>query len=94
MTVDGRDVSGNHVIKERHNISISCFFDKGNPPAVFRLLDKKRRVLQAESSEGGLTHSLSAQCERDWPSVMCEGNSSESNASVSFVVICKCKINA
>ncbi|XP_025102547.1 uncharacterized protein LOC112569090 isoform X2 [Pomacea canaliculata] len=86
LTVDGRD---NVIIDEGQVVNVSCLFEKGNPPGVFYLLDKHGDNLNASSSEGQLSYSLTARCEDDWPVVRCEGNGSQHNMSVTILVKCR-----
>ncbi|XP_025099907.1 uncharacterized protein LOC112567434 isoform X2 [Pomacea canaliculata] len=86
LTVDGGD---NVIIDEGQVVSVSCFFEKGNPPAHFYLLDKHGTKLNSSSSEGHLRSSLTARCEDDWPVVRCEGNGSQHNRSVTLLVKCR-----
>ncbi|XP_025100878.1 uncharacterized protein LOC112568070 isoform X2 [Pomacea canaliculata] len=86
LTVDGGD---NVIIDEGQVVNISCFFEKGNPPGVFYLLDKHGTKLNSSSSEGRLSSSLTARCEDDWPVVRCEGNGSQQNLSMAILVKCR-----
>ncbi|XP_025099916.1 uncharacterized protein LOC112567438 [Pomacea canaliculata] len=86
LTVDGQEVNGTHLINDSQKVNISCSFDKGNPPVAFSLVDNKGTELVTGS--GPLTYSLLVHCEDDWPTVRCEGNGSEQNRSVSFLVKC------
>ncbi|XP_025101688.1 uncharacterized protein LOC112568571 [Pomacea canaliculata] len=86
LTVDGGDYV---IIDEGKVVNASCFFEKGNPPAHFYLLDKHGTKLNSSSSEGHLRSSLTARCEDDWPVVRCEGNGSQHNMSVTILVKCR-----
>ncbi|XP_025099899.1 uncharacterized protein LOC112567429 [Pomacea canaliculata] len=86
LTVDGGD---NVIIDEDKVVSVSCFFEKGNPPGLFYLLDKHGAKLNSSSSEGHLSYSLTARCEDDWPVVRCEGNGSQHNMSMAILVKCR-----
>ncbi|XP_025099913.1 uncharacterized protein LOC112567435 [Pomacea canaliculata] len=86
LTVDGGD---NVIIDKGQVVNVSCFFEKGNPPAHFYLLDKNGTKLNSTSSERHLSYSLTARCEDDWPVVRCEGNGSQQNKSVTILVKCK-----
>lgn len=90
LTVDGQEVNGTHLISESQKVRVSCSFDKGNPPVTFSLVNNNGKELVRGS--GPLTYSLLVHCEDDWPTVRCEGNGSEQNRSVSFLV--KCKYNS
>lgn len=87
LTVDGQEVSNVHLINEQQEVNVSCFFVNGNPPVTFRLLDKTSKELATD--KGSLHLSLSVKCEDDWPIVRCEGEGSELNRSVAFLVRCK-----
>lgn len=89
LTVDGQEVDGGYVINDRQVVNIFCSFDKGNPPAIFRLLDKSGKQLKLAYREENLNHSLKVQCEDDWPVVRCEAAGSKHNRSVLFLVRCK-----
>lgn len=88
LTVDGREVNG-HLITEGQQVSISCSFEKGNPPASFYLLDNNSQRLNTTAAENYLNYTFSAQCSSAWSTVRCEGNGSEQNKSVSFAVACE-----
>ncbi|XP_025101686.1 uncharacterized protein LOC112568569 [Pomacea canaliculata] len=96
LTVDGQEVNSTHLIKEGE-VDVCCSFNRGNPPAVFSLLDKNgmeivnkvnKTTMPTQSGEEHLKVSLSVRCQEDWPTVRCEGNGSERNGSVSFLVRC------
>ncbi|XP_025101155.1 uncharacterized protein LOC112568196 [Pomacea canaliculata] len=88
LTVNGDDVNGNILVNESQEVNISCSFDKGNPPTNFLLLNERGHELQVYRDEQTITHSLRLQCAEDWPTVKCEGNASQKNRSVSFLVSC------
>ncbi|XP_025101316.1 uncharacterized protein LOC112568295 isoform X1 [Pomacea canaliculata] len=88
LTVDGRPVNGSVIINESQEVNISCSYDKGNPPANFRLIDEHATEIKAYVEEQHLIYLLKLQCEQDWPTITCEGNSSEKNISVSILVNC------
>ncbi|XP_025102054.1 uncharacterized protein LOC112568789 isoform X2 [Pomacea canaliculata] len=87
-TVDGQEVNGNYFINNSQEVNVSCYFEKGNPPAVFRLLLKNGTELISSHDEEHLHHILTAECEDDWPMVRCEGNGTQENKSVIFLVRC------
>ncbi|XP_025101024.1 uncharacterized protein LOC112568126 isoform X2 [Pomacea canaliculata] len=96
LTVDGQEVNSTHLIKEGE-VNVCCFFKRGNPPVVFKLLDINgmeiadkvdKNTMQTKSGEEHLKVSLSVRCQDDWPTVRCEGSGSERNRSVSFLVRC------
>ncbi|XP_025103342.1 uncharacterized protein LOC112569676 isoform X2 [Pomacea canaliculata] len=87
LTVGGEDFTSPYFINEGQKVDIFCSFDKGNPPATFKLLDKHGHELKS-GSDGFLNYSLSAQCEDDRPTVRCEGSGSKQNRSVTFFVRC------
>ncbi|XP_025100900.1 uncharacterized protein LOC112568077 [Pomacea canaliculata] len=89
LTVNGSEVSGNYLIDEFQEVSISCTFDPGNPPGKFFLFDKTGNEIKATRGEDYLNLSLTLQCEDDWPTVRCEGSGSKTNKSVSFLVRCR-----
>ncbi|XP_025102723.1 uncharacterized protein LOC112569213 [Pomacea canaliculata] len=89
LTVGGEDFTGPYFINEGQKVYISCFFDKGNPPATFKLLDKHGQVLKSRRDERYLNRSLTAHCKDDWPTVRCEGSGSKQNRSVTFFVRCR-----
>ncbi|XP_025102787.1 uncharacterized protein LOC112569262 [Pomacea canaliculata] len=84
LTVDGEESSGNYVISEGHEVSISCSFEKGNPPTNFSLVDQTGKEIKASRGEQHLNLSLALRCKDDWPTIRCEGSGSEKNESVSF----------
>ncbi|XP_025103323.1 uncharacterized protein LOC112569667 [Pomacea canaliculata] len=88
LTVGGEDFTSPYFINDGQKVYISCSFDKGNPPATFKLLDKYGQVLKSRRDERYLNYSLTAQCEDDWPIVRCEGSGSKQNRSVTFFVRC------
>ncbi|XP_025100483.1 uncharacterized protein LOC112567849 isoform X2 [Pomacea canaliculata] len=88
LTVNGSEVSGNYLIDEFQEVSISCTFDPGNPPGKFFLFDKTGNEIKATRGEDYLNLSLTLRCEHDWPTVRCEGSGSKTNKSVSFLVRC------
>ncbi|XP_025103326.1 uncharacterized protein LOC112569668 isoform X2 [Pomacea canaliculata] len=87
LTVEGQEANNDYVVDKGKEVNVSCFFKQGNPPAFFYLLDKHGTELKS-SQEGILSHSLTAQCEDDWPVVRCEGNGTLQNKSVTFLVRC------
>lgn len=87
LTVDGQQVNDTHLINEGQKVTISCNFNKGNPPVVFHLFNSNGNNLT--KSEGPLDMLLTAQCEDDWPTVHCQGNGSERNRSLSLLVRCE-----
>lgn len=89
LTVNGRPVNGSIVINESQEVNISCSYDKGNPPASFRLIDEHATEIKAYGEEQHLIYLVKLQCEQDWPTITCEGNSSEKNISASILVNCK-----
>ncbi|XP_025100492.1 uncharacterized protein LOC112567851 [Pomacea canaliculata] len=86
FTVNGSEVSGNYLINEFQEVSISCTFDPGNPPRKFFLLDKAGNEIKATRGEDSLNLSLTLRCQHDWPTVRCEGSGSK---TVSFLVRCR-----
>lgn len=72
-------------------MTVACFFDNGNSPFPFRLLDKSGQEVKGTSNKGYVRYSFAVKCEDDWPIIRCEGAGSEFNRSVSFLV--KCKFN-
>ncbi|XP_025103329.1 uncharacterized protein LOC112569671 isoform X2 [Pomacea canaliculata] len=88
LTVGGEDFTSPYFINECQKVNIFCSFDKGNPPAIFKLLDKHGQVLKSAGSDGYLNYSFTAQCEDDSPIVRCEGSGSKQNRSVTFLVRC------
>ncbi|XP_025103241.1 uncharacterized protein LOC112569622 isoform X2 [Pomacea canaliculata] len=96
LTVDGQEANSTHLINEGE-VNVCCSFNRGNPPAVFGLLDKSgkdiahkvdKNIIKIERGEEHLKVSLTVRCQDDWPTVRCEGNGSERNRSVSFLVRC------
>ncbi|XP_025103248.1 uncharacterized protein LOC112569626 isoform X3 [Pomacea canaliculata] len=96
LTVDGQEVNSTHLINEGE-VNVCCSFKRGNPPAVFNLLNmngmeiankEDKSAMQTKSGEEHLKVSLSVRCQDDWPTVRCEGSGSEINRSVSFLVRC------
>ncbi|XP_025103343.1 uncharacterized protein LOC112569677 [Pomacea canaliculata] len=88
LTVGGEDFASPYFINEGQEVDIFCSFEKGNPPATFKLLDKHGQVLKSAGSDGYLSYSLTAQCEDYWPIVRCEGSGSKQNRSVTFFARC------
>lgn len=92
LTVDGQEVNDTHLLNESFEVNISCSFEEGNPPAIFHLLDNNGpdpTEFHQKDCKGHRSILRSVRCEDDWPVVRCEGNGSEQNRSVSFLVKCK-----
>lgn len=87
LLVGGKEVSNTHLIEEGLQTNISCLFDKGNPPVIFRFRDSNGK--EFAKSEDHLSHTISVGCQDDWPTLHCEGSRSEENKSVSVLVRCK-----
>ncbi|XP_025101684.1 uncharacterized protein LOC112568568 [Pomacea canaliculata] len=97
LKVNGHDVNSTHLINEGQEVSVCCSFKRGNPPSVFSLLDingmkignkVNKNIMETEGGEEHLKVSRSVRCQDDWPTVRCEGNGSQRNRSVSFLVRC------
>ncbi|XP_025102123.1 uncharacterized protein LOC112568830 isoform X2 [Pomacea canaliculata] len=89
LTVDKSEVSGNCLINDLQEVSISCTFHPGNPPRKLFLFDKTGNEIKATRGEDYLNLSLTLRCEHDWPTVRCEGSGSKTIKSVSFLVRCR-----
>ncbi|XP_025102686.1 uncharacterized protein LOC112569178 [Pomacea canaliculata] len=88
LTVDGHEVTGSHLVSEGQEVNISCTFDKGSPPQNLFLMDENGSRLNAVNHQQSLNYLLMLQCKEDWPTILCAGNNSQNNKSVSFIVKC------
>lgn len=89
LTVDGHEVNGDYFIQEGQEVTVTCLFDKGNPPVPVSLLDKHGRHLSSSKVSGQVSNSFVARCEDEWPVVLCKSEGPEHKRSVSFIAICK-----
>ncbi|XP_025101028.1 uncharacterized protein LOC112568127 isoform X2 [Pomacea canaliculata] len=96
LSVDGQEVNSTHLINEGE-VNVCCSYNRGNPPAVFNLLDTNgmgiankvdKNIMETEDGEELLKVSLSVRCQDDWPTIRCEGKESKRNRSVSLLVRC------
>lgn len=62
LTVDGREVTRHHLIIEGQKVNIFCSFDKGNPPAIFYLLDNNSQRLNTTTDKSYLNYTMTVQC--------------------------------
>lgn len=89
LTVNSHELGSDYVISEGEKVTVICSFNKGYPPSHFHLVDKLGQELQITRNEETISHSFSVECEDEWPIIGCEGEGSEVNRSVSFLVRCK-----
>ncbi|XP_025101361.1 uncharacterized protein LOC112568323 [Pomacea canaliculata] len=88
LTVNSHELGSDYVISEGEKVTVICSFNKGYPPSHFHLVDKLGQELQITRNEETISHSFSVECEDEWPIIGCEGEGSEVNRSVSFLVRC------
>lgn len=92
LTVDGHEVSGVHLLNENMEAVVNCYFDQGNPPTTFRLVNQIGQEVSSASTGRHFTHPVRVhRCSHPWPTLHCEGDGSKQNRSVKFLVRCTCR---
>ncbi|XP_025100804.1 uncharacterized protein LOC112568027 [Pomacea canaliculata] len=89
LTVNGQDVDGKVIAKEKQQLTISCSYTNGKPLVYIRMLNNTGHVFRSTNNrEGTLMTFLSVYCHDMWPIVGCEAPGSKLNRSVTILVKC------
>lgn len=66
--VNDDQANGTHIVDEKKEVNISCFFSNGNPPVNISMLDDNGNTLSSSSDrEGYLVLSREFRCHDVWP---------------------------